>query len=495
MPVTSPYSLTYGGFSVGAATARRIMGKPKWHLIEDSFGVASIEFTFVTKAASDAAFATEVAAVEAAFRKPRQDLTLTQNGSTLVSWKQSDNTGFDSNPSITKRGAAADTGLSREYTVRIEFGRPADNISTTGRRWSQISTDFDASRRRTVTISGTWTAIPTPVTAAEANYYANIYTYAGTVLTAIDSSASFEPVQENVNRGETDKTVEFSLTYREIIHDQSLSLTNDLAIVDPVMTIESRRIAPGDSLTGDVAVGGASTVERSSGSVNTVTQGAPGGNVGGGVQVVARPIMTTINYRCSIDKVVTKDLKAKYNSTIRPLIIRRANYMLAGAVILVEERMIPEPYSNSISAVLTFLSYTTNIFEQKIHVEDFTNYGKVLIPVTTSDPFDYYELQGPVERIRTYSVERKMITTQTDPAAIIDALVAQVGSQPKTGKDDENWTLKTRKPGAVVLRQGLSGGVKVNIAEVSIETTLQYRKRKTPSVANAGGLPGTVQST
>lgn len=496
MPVTSPYSLSYGGFSLGAATARRIMGKPKWHLVEDSFQLAVIEFTFVTTATSDAAFATEVAAVEAAFRKPRQDLTLTQNSQTLLSWKQSDNTGFDSNPIITKRGGEADTGLSREYTVRIEFGRPADNISTTGRRWSTISTDFDASRRRTVTVAGTWTAIPSPVTAAEANYYSNITAYVASVTSGIDSTVNWEKIAEHVGpRGETDKTVEWSVTMREILYPQSSAGTDDSAIVDPVMTIESRRVAPGDSLTGDVALSGVSTVEVSSGSVNTVTQGSPGAGVGGGTQTVERPIMTTINYRCAVDKTVTTDLKSKYNNTIRPFLIRQANYMLAGSVILVEERMIPEPYGNTISAVLTFMSYTKSIFEQRIRVEDLTNYSKVLIPVTTPDPYEYYEVQGPVQRTRTYLVERKMITNLQDPGEIVESLIAQVGSQPKIGKNDENWTLMSRKPGAVVLRQGLNGGLKVNIAEVTIETVLQYRKRKAPSVANAGGLPGTVQST
>src|SRR3989304_44511 len=117
MPLTRELSIVYGGVTFGGATDRQIT---EWIKEEDSFDAGWLEFEFITVAATEALFKTEVDAVRDALRKPRQDLTVVQGAVTTLSRKQSDNTGFDANPHITKDGDPADTGRSRHFRVRIE---------------------------------------------------------------------------------------------------------------------------------------------------------------------------------------------------------------------------------------------------------------------------------------------------------------------------------------------------------------------------------------
>ncbi|HBY62153.1 MAG TPA: hypothetical protein DEH78_20225, partial [Solibacterales bacterium] len=167
MPITRDLVIVYGSTTVGGSTARQIDG---YHIVgPKGYASAAVEFSFITTAASQSALATECNTLEAAFRQPRQNLTITLGGNTILSLSHSGNTGFDASPSIIKAGDPADTGLSRHYTVRIDFGMPADNVSTSFRRDSSVTVEYSAARRRRVTISGTYTA-NTDGTTAYAQY-------------------------------------------------------------------------------------------------------------------------------------------------------------------------------------------------------------------------------------------------------------------------------------------------------------------------------------
>lgn len=497
--MTRELSITYGSFTVGLGTARQITEFVK---DGDSYETAWIEFEFITTATPSAAFKTEVDAVRAAFRTPRQDCTITQESQTTLSLKQSDNTGFDASPEILKdTDDPANTGRSRLFRVRIEFGRPADNVSTNYRRWSWVKVEYDSSRQRTVSISGTYTA--GGATASFAQYRAQIDAYATTVTSGIDASASWERIGEpEVTRGETDKICDFVAVYREIIFNQKAGTKDDADIIDPQLVITRELEAPGDSAANIVNVGGGSSGGGgttspgiNSGPNGTVVGAQPPGqstpNSSGGN--LLRPIRLNVSYSASIDYTRTTDLKTKWTGTIRPFIITQVQTYAGTAVILLEDKPnFGDLYKNRFSATMTFMAIQTDIMSRKVTAQDSNTVGKVFHAVWDGDPYSYYKYQGPRVRLRTITEEIEKRTSESDPNKIIDAEVRESGkAQGLAGGD---WEMVSRVPKAVSLKTGLDGATIVNVATMTIETTFQLIHEKKASTANAGGITGSTVS-
>ena len=493
MPVSRELTVTYGGVAFGGSSARQIDG---FTIVDKDYTTAVFEFSFITSASSAAAFATECSTVEAAFRKPRQDLTVTLGASTLLSLKQSDNTGFDANPDIVKQGDIGDTGRSRFYHVRIEFGLPADNLSLNFRRFSTINVDYSPERQRTVTITGTYTANSSDgVTGSFATYLANGPTYFTSVLTGIDASASWEKVGEpQVERNETDKVTNFTVIYKEILIAQSLGATNDAGLVDPTFSIVRDRIAPGDSASSSLGFGGGGQFSTGSGGVDTGVM-VGGGNPGSTTTASIRPTVLTATYTVGIDATVIKGLQNmmdKWTNTIRPLIIQQVSVAAGGGVILLEEAPnFGDLYKNQFSANMTFHNYTSSILSQRITVSDQTNEGKSLRFVWSGDPYDYYEYAAGKVRLKTITEEREEVTGISDTNTYVETLVKN-NPVPTGITNPDKWTVLDRTPKAAVLRKGLPGGDQPTVAETVIVTVMQYRNKKGASVANAGGIVGGV---
>lgn len=493
MPVSRELQVVYASTTFGGSSARQIDG---FTVIEKDYTTAAFEFSFITSAASAAAFATETAAVEAALRKPRQDLVVTLGASTLLSLKQSDNTGFDANPTIIKQGDIGDTGRSRFYHVRIEFGLPADNLSLNFRRFSTINVDYSGERQRTVTITGTYTANSTDgVTGAFATYLANAPTYFTSVLTGIDATASWDKLGEpQVERNETDKIVNFTVIYKEILINQSLGTLNDTALIDPTFSIVRDRIAPGDSPSTAAGVGGGGGFSTGSGGVDTGVM-VGGGNPGNTVTSSIRPTILTANYTVGIDSTVIKGLQNmmdRWTNTIRPLIIQQVGIAAGGGVILIEEAPdFGDLYRNRFSATMTFHNYTSSILSQRITISDQTNEGKTLRFVWSGDDYDYYEYKTGKVRLKTITEEREEVTGISDTNAYVDTLVKN-NPIPVGVTNPDKWTVLDRTPKAAVLKKGLQGGDQPNVAETVIVTVMQYRNKKGASTANAGGIIGGV---
>lgn len=497
MPYTRELSIVYGSLTVGGSTARQITEFTRG---SDNYETSWIEFEFVTTASTASAFKTELDTVRDAFRVPRQDLVVTQESQTILSLKQSDNTGFDGYPEIVKDGDDADTGRSRHFRVRIEFGRPADNVSTSGRRWSTVKVEYSASRRRTVTIAGTYTALS--ATASFAGYRAAISSYAtGTVLAGIDASASWELIGEpDVTRGETDKVTDFTAVYREIIFNQKSGTLDDSAIVDPQLIITRETEAPGDSDASSVSVtggigSGTTQPGANAGPNGTVTALPPGTTTTTtGSSLLVRPTIFNVSYSCSIDYTVTKDLDGKWDGTIRPFIIQQVRDIAGRGVILLEERpSFGDLYENRMSATMKFMSINATVLERKITAKDSLDTGKQLLGVWDSDPYSFYEFQGQKIRMRTIVEERKEQTSIADANRLVDSLFAD-GSSASGLAGGDNWLLRTRTPSAFSLKTGLSGADRVYIGTISIESVFQFRKKKAPSTANSGGITGSIVS-
>ena len=479
MPVTRELTVNYGGFTLGGSGARQIT---EWTKEEDSYEFAAFECEFVTTATTEAAFATEVDAVREAFRKPRQALLVTQGSATILSWSQTANTGFDANPSIIKDGDPADTGRSRHFRIRIEFGRPADNLSLSGRRGSTVKVEYTPSRRRTVTISGTYTA--TGSTASLTQYTDAIAAYETSALSTVDSTATWERIGEpQVEFFETNKVLNFSRVYREVNVNQSGSSTDEAGLINPQLTITREKMAPGDSVTGSIQV----------------TQGGGGGTVAAPIeqaqQGILRPIIINANYESDINfssASTEAALNTLWTGTIRPWIIQEAkSAMGANNIIIIDEQVTFDRYENRIKAIMQMMALQTDLLRLKISVKDTTSYGKVLVPVWDTDVFSYYEFQGPVIQIKVFTEEYEKRTIETDANKVADSLVASPGAVSSLGDD---WVIISRTPTTAVMRKGLVGGVIENIAEVNLETVLQKRHKKSNS-GSSGGLQDVITQT
>lgn len=483
-------SFTWQGLTIGGSTARQITD---YTIHEEDFVSGYFECEFITTAASAAAFATECIALRDAFRTPRGDLVVTLGGSTILSRKHSDNTGLDTEPVITKDGDPADTGRSRHFRIRISYGLPADVTGTSFRRDSTINVEYSESRQRTVTVSTTYTANSTDgTTTAFAQYRATISTYGASVVAFIDSSATFEVIGEpSVAYNDTNKVVNASIVYREILANQANGTLNDAAIVNPEMSIVRNRLAPGDStagMTGPAPRGAAGPAPGSSaggfpGGPGSTVVGSPPGSPGV-TQIQERPYIIRVTYTCGIDATVTKDLKGKWTSTIRPFLIQQAQTVAGRGVVLVDEKPdLGQSYPNRIQVTMEFFAYLSGqIIEQRIKVEDTSDYGKKFAGVWSGDPTEFYKWQAFWERQRKISEFTKKLVTSADPNPVVDQLVYPISGGGAGGE------IIYRSPAAVVLVQGLDGGETVNIAEITVETIIKLGKFRGANVANAGGI-------
>jgi hypothetical protein len=364
-------TITYGALSVGGTSGRLL---DKYHYVEDSFDRASVEFEFVIAKTTEADFATEVAAVEAAFRIPRQGLTIVQGAKTLLSLTQSGNTGLDAEPQIVKQGQEGDTGRSRRYRVRIAFGRPADNASTSGRRFASIDVQYEPSRRRIVTFSGTYTAIPGGESSARKQYEAQVTTWAEAALSAL-SITQYEIVGEPVTEeSDTGKILNFRLTYKEIINKQSQSLYDDTAIVDDVMQIGIEKVGPGDSKRLD------------------------------------RLANINVNYSCWIDRTVTTGLVEKY-SAIRATIVSKIRATLGvGSICLVSDHPSYDWTDNRIFVSMQLLGTVGGSLLQYTEVVLTTDsMGVVMLPAWDGNPISRYVFQGPRDIIKTVTQIKRVL--------------------------------------------------------------------------------------
>lgn len=365
MPL-SPRTLriTYGGLTVGSSSAYQIHRKYREQI---GYEQSNVEFDFLVVGSNAAQFATRIGDVESTFRTPRLDLTVANGVNTWLSLTHTTNTGFDSDPVIIKREEIADTQLTRLYGVRINFGMPANNVGTSGRRWSTVNVAFSPSRRRTVTISGAYTAIGG--TLARAGYNAAIAAYATSVLSAL--GGTYELAEEPTTEiNSTDRVINFTRIYDEIIFSQG-GATDSPSIVRQHLRIARRRDAPGDS------------------------PGPAGG--------VRRLLTIDVTYSCWVDKDVTQALEALWDDTIRPWIVTtvRDRLSLASVAITMER---PEWHydDNQINASMTLVGGTDlGILQYTCTVEDDRLPGVVLVPVWFPDPLAKYDYQGPETWRRT----------------------------------------------------------------------------------------------
>lgn len=367
--VTRELALTYGAVSVGGSTDRLIDGYIR---IDKSYATASVSFDLVITAASDAAFASEISTIEAEFRKPFQDLGITQGSSTLLELKPSNDTGLNTQPSISKSGDMKDTGRSRKYSIRIDCEMPADNSPTVGLRESTVNVAFTPARKRRVTISGVVTA--QGGTDARAKYNAIISTYTGSVLSAL--GGTFELGEEPTTTSDyQDKVISFTRVFDEIIYSEAGSV-DDVRIVRQSITIGRGQVGPGDT--------------QDAGAVRLVNM--------------------SCSYDAWIDKDQTQDLAGVWASIKHWIYSQIQAAFAAGAIAVMDSRPSYDYGENKISVSISAVGSTGSpIIEHRQTVQQSDVFGVVLVPAWTGNSLSKYEYQGPATKRRTTTVVQRLL--------------------------------------------------------------------------------------
>lgn len=415
---TAPRDLTvtYGTILLGSAVTRQIHDKFSVELSPSSF---SFEFQLLVSSTTDALFSTEVAAIESAIRTPFQDLVIVFNSVTQYDFSESTKRGLNTRGTITKSQDVLGTRLARLYTIRFEGDLPADKsfgqpAGITGWREATVQITFDSARRRTVTISGEWTATPSPIRGARTSYEnasSGVSAYASSVLTAIDTGSTWRLHDEDYDLDDTDlnnpsdgAVLRFTLTYREVLFQHAgIALAAGVesgAVARQVLRITRDRTDFGSS---------------------------PG---------VRRLITATASYDAWIDETVVSGssvgantgggLENLWDNTIREFILdrMRGSGVLAGAVAVLTERPIFEFDENRITATIVAQGGPGVLLERRLTTEESEVGGVAAVPVWDGGVNSRYVFESPVEHRRTI-IETARVKSDLQQHVELSALIGQ----------------------------------------------------------------------
>lgn len=440
--VNDELEILYDDRVLGGSTDYLIIDNYK---IEPTYPKATLEFNLLVNAASHAALITALAALDTdVFRKPRGRVRVRLGGTVRYDWDPSTNTGFNAKVEASETEGELNTGLSREFKVKIEVELPADLTGQAGRVDSKIEVDHTPAGRRTITLEGEYTAQTGPVTAL-AQYEAEIGTYEDAIKALIDNAADWERATRKHTHDDTNKRIAFVSVIDEIIFDQSSGVRNDSELFGQKFTMKVRELAPGDS------------PQRGAGA-----RGQNGGDV------ATRPSEVTISYSVWVAKSVT-DLKGKWRTKIRPHIEAQFRAITTVPVLLELE---PEYdfVENRISASGRGLSLGGSAFlELKVEVDDDRKLGSDIREVWDGDPLSAHVLPGHALFLRTITTTSKKYGSPPPP------LPDNVLPPPLDG-----WVPLAQKQRSVVEKEGLSPFSVRVYRTVLVEA---YRRVKKPAGA------------
>lgn len=243
MAVFNPIAITYGDFTVGGLSSSYQLDGP--YAIEKSFTSLQLVFQVLVVAAGSSTLQAAAEALEDAYQKRDQDLTISMGG---ASWA------YESGSEILNVTATAaktgnretDRGASRAYTVTVTGELPAGDRD--GLRDLEVHVDYSPARQRVVTMRGTYTAFDG--TKATAQYLAEFDAEAATLLTGVGSGLTFEKVDENHTADRNDHLCQFMRQYVQLVAPQSGSTLDDPAIVDHRVQFTDLSQHPGDGRQG-----------------------------------------------------------------------------------------------------------------------------------------------------------------------------------------------------------------------------------------------------
>lgn len=370
MAVDNPFTITYNGEAIGGASdSRQLLGP---YVIDKTYRSLRVVFDVLLVGSSAADLRSLSDTLETKFRERDKDLEI-DTGSTV--WTYTAGTHyFNVSATVSKSGnSQTDRGFSRAYTVVIEAELPSDDDGT-GLVEIRTNVSFAESRQRTVTVEGSYSAIDNS-TNSEAAYLADADTEIAAILTAIDNSASWELVAEDYDFDRLSANTNFQRQYVELLFNQSSGSLDDANLRD-------HRVQFTD-----------------------LSQHPAAGRQG--IQALRRVVGT---YEASLDVQQTTDLKATFETLVRPLILQTFQTNFTPAVFCLEDRRITyDETTKRLSVALQFL-YQKDSGEAVVEVSQSVAYREQrtidYTPVHGGSEATFYADRGwaTIERVWTRTV-------------------------------------------------------------------------------------------
>jgi hypothetical protein len=316
MAVTNPFKITYNGTSIGGSSDTYQLLGP--YVIDKTFRTLRVVFDVIVVATSAASLRSLSNTLETKFRERDKDLEI-DTGSTVWTWTAGTHY-FNPVASISKSGdSETDRGLSRAYTIVVEAELPSDASGENGLLEIKTNVGFESSRQKTVTVEGSYTA--TESADSKTNYTDNADTEIASLLNAVDSSATWELLDEDYDFDRNTANTNFQRQYLELLSDQSSGTRDDDDIRDHRVVFTDLSQHPADTREG--------------------------------IQRLRRVVGS---YDCAIDIEQTTDLYGVFDSTVRPLVLQAFQDNFSPVVFCLEDRRISyDETTKRLSASLQFL--------------------------------------------------------------------------------------------------------------------------------------------
>jgi hypothetical protein len=369
--------VTYGSLVIGGAASGTNYHFDGHFEMSLGYEAGSIEFDVIIAEASlaEATFVTREQALRDAFRLPEQRLLIELGSTTRHDFNPtagaSGNSGFNAVPSIRRLEDEVTTGRSSRYRCGVTWDMPADLSGRNGLQAVSVRVTLSESRRKFVTIAGTYTALTT--NDATAQHDASISAYETSVLDAVIGAGTWQRLTAVTDRDITDKTISFVRTYEEIVAQEAVGVLDDTDLLNQQMSISAADQA-----------------------------GTPVSNTN------AEPFLNlTAVYSVSVDKTSTTDLEAKWTDVIRPHLISEIGLVSgAGATLIDEATPTYDIPNNRISAVVRARVQRSSLVEEVTETRDQLQHGLMFVPLASGSQFEYARYQGPKNHIRTVSRRR-----------------------------------------------------------------------------------------
>lgn len=233
--ITRLNSITYGGFKVGEGTSYDLHGI---HTTEGEYGAYSVSAMVVVVGTSESNLLTLVAAIEAAYEVPNEDLTITLNGSNFFVGTHDGNSFMNARPSWRLLDSHR-TNKTRCYRITVSGLQPADESGKGGRRESKVTIDTDDSGVMTLTVEATYTGT-TDGNSATDNVTANFGTYVTALQTTAGGTWDATPSQ-TVDHDDENKVATVRTSYRQLIFAQAAGGTDHASLQGVQYTIRVLR--------------------------------------------------------------------------------------------------------------------------------------------------------------------------------------------------------------------------------------------------------------
>lgn len=359
--------IAYGGLTVGLGgnSSITLMGR---YSVDYSYTEFSIAFDALVSNSSRSSFLTAEAALIAAYTTPDQDLDVDLGGTNRHSFAQADNTGFNARAGCKKVEDEHATANSAHYRCSVTVQLPATLSGREGRQSSSVSVDSTPAGKRTVSIEGAYTALPTGPLSATAAFAAAADNYCAAVLATFTGEIFNLLTPTGYVYDDQNKVLRFRRIYEQVLYQESAG-TFDVAGIKG-QRLEIERTTP--NATGD-----------------------PSANV--------RPLeRIRAQFSCWVVASVSTDLRGLYSSTIRPHLLAELAAAANSGIVLVNESPIFNPAENTIVVSLEAVNRGSGFLYAKLEVEDQINLGKQVEPVWSGDPYEADVYDVPVLWLKTY---------------------------------------------------------------------------------------------